>query len=98
MPANKQQFQLPLSHTKCSLGRQPMLQAERNKAPVASAGAAQYGKSVTQREMHAPGPESGQIRLTTHIRARSMAGAGSIDTATSVAWTMLSVGSDGASW
>ena len=65
MPANKQQFQLPLSHTKCSLGRQPMLQAERNKAPVASAGAAQYGKSVTQREMHAPGPESGQIRLTT---------------------------------
>ena len=65
MPANKQQFQLPFSHTKCSLRRQPMLQGECNEAPVTSADALKYGKSVALREMHAPGPESGQIRLTT---------------------------------
>jgi hypothetical protein len=65
MPANKQQFPLPFSHPKCSLRRQPMLQAERDAAPVASAGASQYGKSVASREIHAPGPESGQMPLTT---------------------------------
>jgi hypothetical protein len=65
MPANKQQFPLPFSHPKCSLRRQPMLQKERNGAPVAFAGAAQNGKSVALREAHAPGSESGQMPLTT---------------------------------
>jgi hypothetical protein len=65
MAANKQQFPLPFSHTKCSLRRQPMLQAERNEALVASAGASQYGKSVALREMRVPGSESGQMLLTT---------------------------------
>jgi hypothetical protein len=65
MRANKQQFPLPFSHTKCSRRRQPMLQKERNAAPVPFAGASQNGKSVVLREMHAPGPESGQMPLTT---------------------------------
>ena len=65
MPANKQQFPLPFSHPKCSLRRQPMPQGKRDATPIASANASLYGKSVALREMHAPGPESGQMPLTT---------------------------------
>jgi hypothetical protein len=65
MPANKQQSQLPLSHTKCSLRRQPMLRGNRSAAPVACAGAAQNGKAVAMREVRAEGPQSGEAPLTT---------------------------------
>lgn len=65
MPANKQQFQLPFSHTKCSLRRQPMLQGNRSAAPVTSGGAAQNGKPAALREARAEGPESEEAPLTT---------------------------------
>jgi hypothetical protein len=73
MPANKQQFQLPFSHTSCSLRRQPMLQGNRSAARVACAGAAQNGKAVALRETPLTTPTFVALTDLANLRAAGIA-------------------------
>lgn len=73
MPADKQQFQLPFSHTTCSLGRQPMPQGNRSAAAVACAGAAQNGKAAAPREVPVTTPTFVALTDLVNLRAAGIA-------------------------
>ena len=73
MPANKQQFQLPFSHTSCSLRRQPMPQGNRSAARVACAGGAQHGEAVALREASLTTPTFVALTDLASLRAAGIA-------------------------